>query len=241
MSQFRPESINFADNQNKIKVMQQILRQIRTDLRRSMNGVIAASMREKGLDYRMNFGVDIRRIKQISLKYAQDKTLAEILWKEDVREMKILATMLYPSGELLMETANRWVRGISQQEIREQVCKNLFQEVPYAGELVNDWIKNEDERIRTTGYWLFARLCIIHSVAVEGVEENGLLKGAVNDLQHESMLLRQAALNALKYDGRLSPGNAARVLDSVASFVNSDNLSEKEMLDQLRFEFGVDG
>lgn len=221
--------------------MQQILRHIRTDLRRSMNGVIATSMREKGLNYRMNFGVDILRIKQISRKYPQDKTLAEILWKEDVREMKILATMLYPSDALMKETADRWVTGISHQEIREQACKNLFQELPFAGELVNDWIKNEDERIRATGYWLFARLCIIRSDAAEGVEESELLKGAVNDLQHASMLLRQAALNALKFYGRVSPGNADRVLDSVASFVGSDNLSEKEMLDQLRFEFGVDG
>ncbi len=221
--------------------MEQILRQIRTDLRRSMNGVIAASMREKGLDYRMNFGVDILRIKQISGQYARDRILAEILWKEDVRELKILATMLYPSGELLKETASRWVAGISHQEIREQACRNLFQEVPFAGELVNDWVNDEDERIRTTGYWLFARLCIIRSGAAGDVDEHELLKRAVNDLQHESLLLRQAALNALKYDGRMSPEKAARVLDSVALFNHSDHPSEKEMLDQLRFEFGVDG
>ncbi|MBK5196370.1 MAG: DNA alkylation repair protein [Proteiniphilum sp.] len=203
-----------------------------------MNGVIATSMREKGLHYRMNFGVDIPKIKEIAKRYESGSTLAEVLWKEDVREMKILATMLYPSASLTKESADRWVMAISNQEIREQACRNLFQEVAFADELVNDWTKNEDEKIRTTGYWLFARLCIIRSVVVTRIEINQLLGDAVNDLKSESLLLCQSALNALKFYGRISQDKAENVLKKVASFENSGNLQEKEMLDQLLFEFG---
>ena len=218
--------------------MESVLREIRSDLRLSMNGVIATSMREKGLHYRMNFGVDIHKIKEIARRYESGSTLAEVLWKEDVREMKILATMLYPSASLTRERADRWVMAIGDQEIREQACMNLFQKLSFADELVNDWIKNEDEKIRTTGFWLFARLCIICSEVVNQIEVNQLLGDAVTSLKSGSLLLRQAALNALKFYGRTSADRAENVLQRVASFEDSGDLQEKEIRDQLLFEFG---
>lgn len=218
-------------------MVETILRNIRTDLRMSMDGVTAASMRAKGVGYRMNFGVDIPRLKQIAAKYVPDKVLAEIMWKEDVRELKILATMLFPVVHFSREDAGRWVQGTANQEIREQVCKNLFQELTYADELVQEWIENEDETIRATGYWLFARLCIIRSESVVRVRFEGLLERAKADLKSESLLLRQSALNTLKFFGRISPDNAERVMRLVADFEHSPDPQEKEIFDILSFEF----
>lgn len=220
--------------------MEEILRNIRTDLRLSMNGITAASMRAKGVGYRMNFGVEIPRLKQIANKYLPDKILAEYMWREDVRELKILATMLCPLDFFTIEDANKWVKMISNQEIREQLCKNLLQQLPFADELVSLWIDNEDASIRTTGYWLFARLCILKSEILGRIKINEFLSKANADLKNESLLLRQSALNALRFFGRLSHQNAIDVLDIVATFQFSTKPQEKEIYDSLAFEFAVD-
>ena len=204
-----------------------------------MNGATAASMREKGVHYRMNFGVDLMRIREIAARYNPDAALAEQLWKEDTRELKILATMLYPLERYTRETAERWVDGISNQEIREQICRNLLQQLPFAGLLVNRWSGREEEQVRTTGYWLYARLCITHAATLGEVESELLLDHAAGDLKSESMLLRQAALNLLKYHGRLSESNREAVLQRVSGFNGSDDPFDQEVLDQLRFEFGL--
>lgn len=219
--------------------METIIRSIRNDLRLSMNGIAATSMREKGVHYRMNFGVDLMRIREIALRYVPDVMLAETLWKEDVRELKILATLLYPVDRFTSDAADRWVVSITNQEIREQACRNLFQQISFAGELVNLWIVNEIEEIRATGYWLFARLCITRAPSLEMVESELILERAVSDLKSESMLLRQAALNVLKYHGRLSERNRGDVLQKVACFNDSTDPYEQEILDQLHFEFGL--
>ncbi len=219
--------------------METIIRSIRNDLRLSMNGIAATSMREKGVHYRMNFGVDLMRIREIALRYVPDVMLAETLWKEDVRELKILATLLYPVDRFTSDAADRWVVSITNQEIREQACRNLFQQISFAGELVNLWIVNEIEEIRATGYWLFARLCITRAPSLEMVESELILERAVSDLKSESMLLRQAALNVLKYHGRLSERNREDVLQKVACFNYSTDPYEQEILDQLHFEFGL--
>jgi len=219
--------------------METIIRSIRNDLRLSMNGIAATSMREKGVHYRMNFGVDLIRIREIASRYEPDVMLAETLWKEDVRELKILATLLYPVDRFTSDAADRWVVSITNQEIREQACRNLFQQISFAGELVNLWIVNEIEEIRATGYWLFARLCITRAPSLVMVESEHILERAVLDLKSESMLLRQAALNVLKYHGRLSERNREDVLQKVACFNDSTDPYEQEILDQLHFEFGL--
>ena len=67
------------------------LKDIKTQLRLSMNGAVSQSMREKGLVYKLNFGVELPRIKGIAAAYEKDHALAQALWKEDIRECKILA------------------------------------------------------------------------------------------------------------------------------------------------------
>ena len=42
------------------------LKDIKTQLRLSMNGAVSQSMREKGLLYKLNFGVELPRIKMIA-------------------------------------------------------------------------------------------------------------------------------------------------------------------------------
>ncbi len=158
----------------------------------------------------MIFGVEIPKLKQIAASYKSDKILAEALWEEDVREMKILATMLFPPDKLTKEAADRWVTGIVNQEIREQICKNLFQEVDFSDDLVREWARSDDESVRTTGYWLFARLCIIRSESVHGIDMDELLEDVITDLRGASLFLRQSALNALKFYGRISHGNAEK-------------------------------
>ena len=220
--------------------MNDIIKKIRTDLRLSMNGAVSASMRDKGISYKMNFGVGIPRIKQISEKYKQDKDLADTLWSEDVRELKILATLLYPVEQFSKEMALRWISEINDQELREQLCKNLLQKLTFADELVGVSTKNSVDYIRATGYWLFARLCIIKSETLEKIDTGKLIVDAIVDLKDESLLLRQSALNVLKYYGRISEETASGVLQKVSSLEGSDDPVEKEMLSLLKFEFGLE-
>lgn len=217
--------------------MDSILRQIHTDLHVSMNGVVSDSLREKGMHYRLNYGVTIPKLRQIAQKYTPCQTLAETLWAEDVRESKILATMLYPTADFTKETAEKWVHKIPYQEIREQVCRNLFQELPFADTLVQKWAENEIVDIRITGYWLFARLCIAHAKKTEKIETKPIIEKAVNDLKANSMLLRQSALNVLKYFGRLSKAQGATILHNISAYEHSGQSQERETFDILRFEF----
>ena len=58
-------------------MLQNELKEIRTQLRLAMNGVISTSMREKGIVYKLNFGVPLPEIKQIATTHKPDSRSEE--------------------------------------------------------------------------------------------------------------------------------------------------------------------
>ena len=72
------------------------LRKIKQSFRLYMNGDASRSMREKGVEYKLNWGVPIPTLKAMAAEYGKDYELAIALWKENIRECKILATMIMP-------------------------------------------------------------------------------------------------------------------------------------------------
>lgn len=134
------------------------LKDIKTQLRLSMNGVVSQSMREKGLDYKLNFGVELPRIKSIATAYEKSHDLAQALWKENIRECKILAGLLQPIDTFFPEIADIWVEDIRNIEIAELTCMNLFQNLPYAPAKTFQWIADEAEYTQVCGYLTIARL-----------------------------------------------------------------------------------
>jgi 3-methyladenine DNA glycosylase AlkD len=217
--------------------MDEVLQRIRGDLRRSMNGVASKSMREKGLDYKLNFGVEIPRLRQLSKRYPADIDLAERLWKLETRELKILASMLYPVDAFDMEKARQWVNEIPNQEIREQVCMNLFQRLEFADKLVEEWAGSDNGEVRATGYWLFARLLIIRSELVNQIDPYAIMEKMVADLESGSYFLRLSAQRALTFLGRSSATFSQKILAAIQDFNSSDDIVKNEIFESLNFEF----
>lgn len=220
-------------------MMKELIRNIRTDLRLAMNGVVSSSMRDKGMDYKLNFGVDVPRIKGIAAKYEPNANLAKELWKLDVRELKILSTMLYPLDEFKEKNANKWANEIPNQEIRENLCRNLLQELSYADELVQKWAEDSNESLRLTGYWLYVRLMMIEADVLERIKTMPIIEKALVDVHSEDNLLSTAALNVLKQVVRRNYEGADMVMSQIGKFATSVNPKEKEIYDNLQFELKI--
>jgi 3-methyladenine DNA glycosylase AlkD len=214
----------------------EILKDIRKQCRLRMNGVTSTSMREKGLNYKLNFGLTIPQIKDLSTKYQAGKGLAETLWKEDTRELKILATLVYPVSNYTTDTANKWVNEIPNQEIREQLCLNLLQKLTFAKELAKEWTSSDDENIRTTGYWLLTRILISKGITNRAVASD-IFEYIYTDIVSDNFFLNNAANLALKHIGRQSKDEAVKILSRLSTYKGNSDPVKQEIYDSLDFEF----
>ena len=137
---------------------QEKVKDIKQSFRQMMDGAVAKSMRDKGLDYKLNWGATLPRLREMAEEIGKDYSLAIALWKEDVRECKILATMLMPADEMLPEVVDIWMEQIPSQEIAEQAAFNLWQHLPYSPLKAYQWIATDNEYCQLCGFHVLSRL-----------------------------------------------------------------------------------
>jgi 3-methyladenine DNA glycosylase AlkD len=100
--------------------------EIISKIRQHMNGDTANSMRQMGIIYPINYGVSVTDLKTIAIPYAGNHPLALALFEQDIRECKILASIIDDPKQVSGEQIDKWSNDFKNIEIVEQVCSNLF-------------------------------------------------------------------------------------------------------------------
>ena len=170
------------------------LKAIKRSFRTVMNGVASHSMREKGVGYKLNWGVSLVHLREMAATYGKDYDLAIALWKEDIRECKILATLIMPAERLLPEVADIWLEQTTSQELAEMLAANLLKDVSYAPEIAYRWMASDSDIRQICGFSILSRLFMRGQEPNErGINE--FLDQAVTALLGPSVGVRHAAWN----------------------------------------------
>lgn len=177
------------DTKERVKEIKQSLRQL-------MDGQTAQSMRDKGVDYKLNWGASIPMLREKAEEIGKDYDLAIELWKADVRECKILATMIMPAEQILPEVVDIWMEQTPSQEIAEQAAFNLYQHLPYAPEKAYQWIASDKDMEQLCGFHVLSRLFMNKQEPNErGINE--FIDQALAALQGPAPSVRKAAMQSI--------------------------------------------
>ena len=176
--------------------LQEQVRAIKREFRLMMNGITSQSMREKGLTYRTNFGVELPRLKTFSEELPHTYQLASALWKEQVRECRLLAPMLMPVVDFPDDMADLWVEQLNFPEEAECVVMHLFQHLPYASTKAFEWISREEVFPQFCGWQLFGRL-FTNGATLTPRDDYEFRDQIASALYSEHYIVKQAAYRAL--------------------------------------------
>ena len=163
-----------------------------------MNGVASGSMREKGLDYGVNFGVEGVRLVELSKTLPRDSALARALWQQRVRECRLLAPMIYPAEDFSQDICDAWIDTLQTNEEAQYLAMYLLQHLSYAGGKVLEWMASENVLRQLCGFLTTGRL-LSAGVRFYGRERNELLDQCEAALYSENSALARAAYNALQH------------------------------------------
>jgi hypothetical protein len=196
------------------EAVRQKVKEIKQSFRQLMDGAVAQSMRQKGVDYHLNWGVTLPRLQQMADELRSEMSglaattataagadsplyaLSSKLWKEDIRECKILATMLMPAEEVLPEVVDIWMEQTPTVEIAEQAAFNLYQHLPYAAEKAYQWLASPLDMPQLCGYHVLSRLFLRGQEPNErGINE--FVDQALAALQSSNPSLRKSAMQAV--------------------------------------------
>ncbi|SFO94257.1 DNA alkylation repair protein [Prevotella sp. tf2-5] len=176
--------------------IQEQVKEIKQSFRLLMDGQTAQSMREKGVEYKLNWGAAIPMLQEKAREIGKDYDLAIELWKADVRECKILATMIMPAEKMLPEIVDIWMEQTISQEIAEQAAFNLYQYLPFAAEKAFQWMASEKELYQLCGFHILTRLFMNKQKPNErGINE--FIDQALAALQSPAISVRKAAMQCM--------------------------------------------
>ena len=175
----------------------QQVKEIKQSFRLMMDGMVAKSMRDKGLEYKLNWGATLPRLREKADEIGKNYDLAIALWKENVRECKVLATMIMPAERMLPEVADIWMEQTPNLEIAEQAAFNLYQYLPYAPAKAYTWMASEKELYQLCGFHIILRLFMNKQEPNErGINE--FIDQALVALQGPSIPVKKAAMSAIQ-------------------------------------------
>jgi 3-methyladenine DNA glycosylase AlkD len=96
------------DNSETEQKFQQLLKKIK--LRQS--GEISELMIQQGIAYKLNWGVSLLDLREISCEYESNHLLALKLWNKQWRETMIMATLLDNPDEVTEEQMDFWTKNV---------------------------------------------------------------------------------------------------------------------------------
>lgn len=174
------------------------VKQIKRSFRLYMNGVTSTSMRQKGLDYKINWGVSQMDLRHMAEQYGKDKALAAALWQENIRECKILATLIMPAADFTASEAMEWAATLSTVEMAETVVFDLFQHMAEAEQLSQLLLENEEKLLRICAYNLVCRILKRNQECAPQLYA-ALFEKAASDLKSADRQLLHPLVNCLDY------------------------------------------
>ncbi len=176
--------------------LQEQLRQIKRALHSMMNGPVSQAMRNKGLTYKVNFGVEKPRLEEFSHELPKTYELAAALWKENIRECRLLASMLMPVADFPADLADVWVEQILFPEEADNLVFYLLSRTSYASERAFVWLADERPMFRYVGYQLLGRLFTEKKVPNRR-DMLEYLDHTTTDLRADNTMVKQAAWRSL--------------------------------------------
>ena len=118
------------------------------ELRREMNGAVVDSMREKGIEYALSYGVSIPTVRALARQYAPDDELARLLYQQQVRELQLAALSIAVPENVTIDELPFWAKAVTTVEMAENVATVLIARTKIAKEAVGEWLSADNALLR---------------------------------------------------------------------------------------------
>ena len=121
------------------------------------NGAVTDSMMDKGIIYKVSYGVALHTIKRIAGEYAPDHELARQLYERDEREAKLAAIFIEDPKAVSTNQLELWANDFSNTELAEVACSQLLYKTPYALPYSYQWCQSPHNHLQRAGWIMVAK------------------------------------------------------------------------------------
>lgn len=195
-------------------------------------------MKRFGINVESAIGVSIPNIRIIAKNIKNNNAVAAELWKSNVHEARLLASIIIDPKTFDPGQAEQWVADFNSWDLCDIACDQLAK-TPYCLEMIQKFIASEHEFVKRTAFVLMCKLAFIHPknddaffypffemIENEAYDERNFVKKAVNWALRQIGKRNEALrLQAIKVAERIKTQPSAS-----ARWIASDALRELQLL-----------
>jgi 3-methyladenine DNA glycosylase AlkD len=162
-------------------------------LRSMSNPKNVAGMARFGINPKNTYGIPIPVLRRMARELGRDHELALQLWKSEIHEARILATMMDTPEAVTSKQMEDWVGDFDSWDVCDQCCGNLFNRTALAKRKAVEWSSRKEEFVKRAGFSLMAALAFrdknsdeaqfimfLKIIRKESYDERNFVKKAVN-------------------------------------------------------------
>lgn len=143
----------------------QTAKQILAYLHSLENKANQAGMKRFAIGNDNTLGISLPVLREISKslkKQSNRHALAKTLWKSNIHEAMILASMLADPKQFSAEEMDSWTHQFYSWDLCDQVCTNLFHKTPYYLEKAFAYSYHSEEFVKRCGFVLMVQYTVHH-------------------------------------------------------------------------------
>jgi 3-methyladenine DNA glycosylase AlkD len=213
-------------------------------LHENANPTAVDGMKKYGITPSDALGVSIPVLRSIAKDTGKDHELALALWEIDLRETRILASMVDEPTKVTTEQMDMWVGDFDYWEICDQCCMNLFEKTSLAWHKAFEWSGKQEEFVKRAGFVMMARLAVSDKQAPdeaflaffpvierEAVDGRNMVKKAVNwalrQIGKRSLYLNKRATECAERIGEIDSKSAGWIASDALRELRSEKVLER--------------
>jgi len=180
------------------------VRAVLGELRAQRNPRNVEGMARYGINPRGTLGVPMPRLRTMGRSMGKDHSLALALWRSGIHEARILASLVDDPARVTNRQRDAWAGQFDSWDVCDQVCQNLFEDIPTAYDKALQWSRSEKDFVKRAGFVLMARLAVSDRFAPDskfGAFLPAIVRGSVDDRTY----VRKAVNWALRQIGKRNP------------------------------------
>jgi len=189
----------------------QTVESIVQELQRLGNPNARYGMSRFGIRTSSALGISIPQLRSLAKKTGTDHGLALKLWKTEIHEARILASMIDDPSQVTQAQMEEWAVGFDSWDLVDNCCGNLFDKTSFAVPKAHEWSMRTEEYVKRAGFALMAELAVhdkkasdkaflefLPVIIREASDERNFVKKAVNwalrQIGKRNVVLNEAAI-----------------------------------------------
>lgn len=110
-----------------------------------------------GLDTSTYYGASLTSLKELARKIKKNHTLSLELWHCGIHDAKILSLMLAERKKITRDQVDEIANNMYFWDISDKACEYIFAKLSYAEELVDEWLKSDNELKKRSAFIIISR------------------------------------------------------------------------------------